>query len=564
MRSGITFPQTILHAAVRPRRSLPAILALATMLVAVPGTDEAQAARFGQRTHGTTYRVTSHTKATTHNSTSTKQFKVRTKSNRIRTGGKTGKGKGDGGGKVVTTEPHRPGGEGKHPHWPRHPHHPRRPHGPPVIVTNPPDTGVVVNGGGNGSGPPQGIIGNASNGGGGGSSGNQLVRRSGSGVPPANERRYVPNEVVLELAPGITALAAEVIARRHRLVRLESFTSQLGGTTLVRWRIPDRRSVPAVVRALQADGTVISVQPNYLAVLSDDVRPDATVGVGRGDPAQYALAKLQMPQAHALATGADVLIAVVDSGIDVSHPELAGMIAGSFDAIGSGDKVHQHGTGIAGAIVAHAKLMGTAPAAKILAIRSFGAKKESSEGTTFNISKGLNWAVTHGARVINMSFAGPHDPAIERDLAAAYGKGIVLVAAAGNAGPKSEPLYPAADPNVIAVTATDEEDKLFSAANRGKHIAVAAPGVDIYLPAPGGIYQMTSGTSFAAAEVSGTVALLLQRKPDLAPQNVRKTLMSTARDLGPKGFDSQFGAGLVDAYKALISLQPAPVAAVNR
>src|SRR5207245_6693149 len=100
-----------------------------------------------------------------------------------------------------------------------------------------------------------------------------------------------------------------------------------------------------------------------------------------------------------------------------------------------------------------------------------------------------------------MSFAGPKDPSLERVLKLAYDKAIVLIAAAGNAGPKSPPLYPAADPNVIAVTATDVDDKLFSGANRGKYISVAAPGVEILVPAPEGEYQITTGTSVAAAEV---------------------------------------------------------------
>ncbi len=109
--------------------------------------------------------------------------------------------------------------------------------------------------------------------------------------------------------------------------------------------------------------------------------------LGLGDPAQYAVAKLQMPQAHALARGDKVLIAVVDSGIDVTHPELAGMIVDQFDAIGTGDKVHPHGTGIAGAIVAHARLMGTAPAAQILAARAFGTKREPATGQASISSK---------------------------------------------------------------------------------------------------------------------------------------------------------------------------------
>ena len=110
---------------------------------------------------------------------------------------------------------------------------------------------------------------------------------------------------------------------------------------------------------------------------------------------------------------------------------------------------------------------------------------------------------------------------------------------------------------MIAVTATDADDKLFKGANRGRHIAVAAPGVDLLLPAPEAGYQMTTGTSFAAAEVSGIVALMLERKPDLDQDGVRKALTATARDLGPKGVDTQFGAGLVDAYRAVRSLEPA-------
>ena len=181
--------------------------------------------------------------------------------------------------------------------------------------------------------------------------------------------------------------------------------------------------------------------------------------------------------------------------------------------------------------------------------------------------KSIDWAVANGARVINMSFAGPHDPELALALAAAAKKGVVLVAAAGNAGPKSAPLYPAADPNVIAVTATDSNDQLFTHSNRGRHIAVAAPGVDILAPAPSGGYQMSTGTSIAAAHVSGIVALLLESKPDLTPQAVRKILLSTAKDLGPKGRDDQFGAGLADAYAAVQSLAAstsrAPVANVS-
>jgi len=262
-----------------------------------------------------------------------------------------------------------------------------------------------------------------------------------------------------------------------------------------------------------------------------------------------------------------VPVAIIDNGIDALHPELAGAIAGHFDAVERPEAPSNHGTGMAGAIVAHARLTGVAPEARILAVRAFAAAAGSEEATTASIVRGIDWAIAQGARVINMSFAGPRDPEIASALEAAAKRGIVLVAAAGNAGPKSAPLYPAADPNVIAVTATDADDNLFVHSNRGRHIAVAAPGVDVIVPAPGGTYQFTTGTSVAAAFVSGIAALLIELNPRLKAPEIKKILLATAMDLGPKGRDDQFGAGLADAYRAAqvvtASAQRSPVTTVS-
>jgi subtilisin family serine protease len=385
------------------------------------------------------------------------------------------------------------------------------------------------------------------------------ARRGSSGAPAANERRLVPDEVVIEIPNSATPQQIDALQRRHRLTRLESLTFQLTGTTLYRWRIPDRRSVASVVRALESDRLVASAQPNYLFTLQQD----GSKAAPEGDAAQYELAKLHLPEAHALARGDNVLVAVIDSGIDANHPELIGAVAQSYDTLSQPMTPHKHGTAIAGLIVAHGKLMGAAPGAHILAIRAFAGAGANAEGTTFNILKGIDWAAANGARVINMSFAGPSDPAIHRSLAAAHKKGIVLVAAAGNAGPKSPPLYPAADPNVIAVTATDADDKLFPQSNRGHYIAVAAPGAQILVAIPDGGYEVASGTSYSAAEVSGIAALMLDRKTSLSPDKLRDILLATAKDLGPKGRDIMFGAGLVDAYGAL-KADEAPVAATPR
>src|SRR4249920_822445 len=136
-------------------------------------------------------------------------------------------------------------------------------------------------------------------------------------------------------------------------------------------------------------------------------------------------------------------------------------------------------------------------------------------------------------------------------MKSAHDKGVVLIAAAGNQGPSSPPLYPAADPNVIAVTATDAKDELLAQANQGAYVAVAAPGVDILEPAPNGGYQVTTGTSVAAAHVSGIAALLLDHDPTLNAAAIRDILTSSAKHHTPDGRDDQFGWGLVDPYRAL-------------
>jgi hypothetical protein len=370
--------------------------------------------------------------------------------------------------------------------------------------------------------------------------------------------RSIANEIVAEIDGSLSDAQADALARRYGLARLQSQNFPLVGGTIGLFRVTDRRTVEAASRELATDARVHSVQPNFRYVLQDQ-----TAVLSEGDPAQYANAKLRLPEAHTLAHGANVTIAVIDSGIDLKHPEFAGAIFDQFDALGSKEGPHAHGTGVAGAIVSHARLMGASPAARILAIRAFGAASNGAESTSFVILKALDYAAEHGAQIVNMSFAGPKDTLIERGIAAAAARGMVLVAAAGNAGPKSPPLYPAANANVIAVSATDAQDKLFAASNRGGYIAISAPGVDIFLPAPDEKYQMTSGTSFSAAYISGLAALMLERNPALKPDDLRAVVMKTARDLGPPGRDDLYGAGEADAYAAVLGVAGAPAATAS-
>ena len=375
------------------------------------------------------------------------------------------------------------------------------------------------------------------------------VAQKGSRVPPPGENRFIATEVLIGLPSNVSEQALDALAAKHRLTRLQSQRIAMTGTTFHRWQITDQRTVADVVRALEADAGVRIAQPNYRFALQQTKRvavPDRA--------AQYSLTKLRVPEAHQLATGARVLVAVIDGGIDTSHPEIAHAVAESFDAADSKTPPSRHGTAMAGAIAAQARLVGVAPAARILAIRSFVQTPNGYESTSFSILRGIDWAVARGARVINMSFAGPFDPEIARSLTAAAKKGVLLVAAAGNAGPRSEPLYPAAHPDVIAVVAVDSRDEISPFSVRGRHVAIAAPGVDVVGPAPGESYQLSTGTSVAAAQVSGVAALLIELRPSLKPKAIRQLLLSTAKDLGTPGHDELYGAGLVDAYRAAAAI----------
>jgi subtilisin family serine protease len=373
-----------------------------------------------------------------------------------------------------------------------------------------------------------------------------------TGVPAAGETRFLNNEMLFHVDPSVSPQTVDAVARRLGLSTIASQGFGLSGGTIVHFRIPEGRPVADAVRALENEH-IGTAQPNYVFKLQQDATQ--TARNGRSDSVQYVVSKLNLIEVHHIAIGSYVPIAVIDSEIDARHPELAGAVVAEFDTIHNHDKPHTHGTGMAGAIAAHRRLVGVAPGARILAIHAFSSSTaDSAEATSAHILAGIDWAIQKGARIINMSFAGPDDPMLQLALQKAHDKGVILIAAAGNQGPSSPPLYPAADPNVIAVTATDINDKLMPQANQGPYIAVAAPGVDILEPAPNAGYQMTSGTSVAAAHVSGVAALLLDRDPNLDATTVREMLTSTARDPTHKGQNDQYGFGIVDPARALQAL----------
>jgi subtilase family protein len=396
-------------------------------------------------------------------------------------------------------------------------------------------------------------------------------RRRGS-VPaiPANEERFVRDEVLVEFRPDVSPQAAFDIAMRERLTLVASQRLELIDSTINRYQILDGRSVPAVVAALARDPNIVSTQPNYLYSLQQEER---------GSPQElYPRARMHLDAAHSISEGGGTLVAVIDTIIDSAHPEIAGSIADSVDLIradpkpdvkgmatyenalvtmsgGSASEPYVHGTAIAGVIAAHGELTGVAPKARILAVRAFAPRSDErgAQGTTHNIVIGIDWAFKHGARVANLSFGGPRDELLSDALAIGVARGMIFVASVGNKGAEAPPLYPAADENVIAATASDEKDGIFKRANHCSLACVAAPGVDLRVSAPPTGYRTASGTSLAAAHIAGVVALVLDKRPDLKPRKVREALFGAAkRSSRSRPYPEETSiAGVVDAYETL-------------
>jgi filamentous hemagglutinin family protein len=431
---------------------------------------------------------------------------------------------------------------------------------PPPLIT---PIDLTTSGGGsndgNAGGAGNGSLANGKSGGNGAPPGVRLIDMPimplppGSGMPPLGETRFSSNEVVLQFGPNITPQQVAQIARRFDLtIEAQQFFGMLGRTVYT-FRVGSAETVRQVIRLIDSAGLQAAVQPNYTYGLTQDLTGSTTEA---GDPEQYIVKKLRLVSAHRISTGNNVVVAVIDSEIDPKQPDLAGVLIDRFDAGCGAAAPDPHGTGMAGAIGSHGTLIGVAPAAKIIAICAFGGTGAPS-ATSVKIIRGLDYAIKQGAKVVNMSFAGPYDPALAQALQIAREKGVLIVAAAGNAGPKSPPLYPGADPNVMAVTAVDENDRLFTGANQGKYIAIASPGVNVLVPAPEAGVQFTTGTSVATANVTGVAALLIAEKPSLTPEDIRDILVTTARHLGSRGINPQYGSGLVDPLKALHALPSA-------
>ncbi len=320
-----------------------------------------------------------------------------------------------------------------------------------------------------------------------------------------------------------------------------------------------------VAAALRADPRVLAVVPDARWTLTDwpaDGFPSDTLYGDQDD-----LAQIGVPEAWQETRGeASIVVAVIDSGVDLAHPDLDGVAVVSprntFWNSSDVTDVIGHGTHVTGTILAETDngegIAGIAPASTLMPIKV----TDDSSLSFSDVLDGVDWARSHGADIINMSLGGgltPEQVALgQPTFSAARDAGILMVAAAGNGGSESR-LYPASFAGVVSVNAVDGQDELADFSNTGKAIDLAAPGVELTSTVPGGEYAAESGTSMASPHVAGVAALVWAARPDLAVDELEAVLRASAADLGDPGHDTVFGDGRVDAAAALLEPVPDPL-----
>ena len=321
-----------------------------------------------------------------------------------------------------------------------------------------------------------------------------------------------------------------------------------------------------VAAALRADPNVLVVVPDArLSLLDwpDDGNPSDPLYAAQGD-----LDQIGVPDAWHTTTGdPSVVVAVIDSGVDLTHPDLDGIsvVAPRNVVYNSSDVTDDvgHGTHVVGTILAETDngvgVAGIAPKSKLMPVKVADADGFLSFS---DILDAVDWARENGADIINMSLGGQLSPEqvalAQPTFTAARAAGILMVAAAGNDGIPFR-MYPASFNGVVSVSAVDSHDRIADFSNTGRAIDIAAPGVDLISTVPDGGYERYSGTSMSSPHVAGVAALTWAARPGLAVDELEAVLRASAVDLGDPGHDTSYGDGRVDAAAALVEPVPDPL-----
>jgi subtilisin family serine protease len=354
---------------------------------------------------------------------------------------------------------------------------------------------------------------------------------------PATAARGTAEWVLLEHAP---AKAKRVLkAQRAEAKANTTAAAKAKNAPAKRKRAPRKHAASSVVRA--------AVPP---ALAATSIVPNDPLW---GD--SWSLGKVHALGAWSLTTGAsETIVAVLDTGVDLTHPDLQGAFVAGYDTVNEdADPTddHGHGTMVAGVIAARANngigVVGACWRCSVMPVKVIGA---NGLGSAPDIAEGILWATDHGARVINLSFTlSASDDAVAAAIERARASGVVVVAAAGNAG-TSDVTYPAAYPGVVSVAGTDAADARYSWSSYGSWVRLAAPGCNL-TTAPGGAYGDFCGTSSATAFVSGLAGLIRSYAGRLSPDAIAQALSANSAQVG-----DFVSAGRVDAAGMLASLKP--------
>jgi subtilisin family serine protease len=311
---------------------------------------------------------------------------------------------------------------------------------------------------------------------------------------------------------------------------------------------------------LQATPGVVEVTPDYQLELTWDPNDP---GYTQGD--QWAIDKIGANLAWEFSSSQPITVAVVDSGIDPNHPDLAGRTVPGYNFIDDNTDTTDlcgHGTHVSGIIAAETDnnlgVAGIAPNAVIMPVKVIGA---NCLGSYSRLMKGILYAVDHGVRVISITSGGAYDHSGLHDaIAYAQSKGVLVAVSAGNHG-DAEPFYPGSYAESFTVAGTDVDDAPYDMSNYGEQIDISAPAVDIYSTfwnqTEGSTYSYMSGTSMAAPHVAAVAALILSIDPKLSLADLENSLISSAADLGEPGWDPIYGWGRLTAWRAVAAVTPA-------